>query len=96
MTEDRDGLIAVIGMAGRFPGADTLERFWENLVSGADVRTTFTDEELAGIIPGRLLKNEQYVKICYVLGKVFGFDADFFVFTPSEAEELDPQQRLFL
>ena len=48
MTEDRDGLIAVIGMAGRFPGADTLERFWENLVSGADVRTTFTDEELAG------------------------------------------------
>ena len=58
MTEDRDsGLIAVIGMAGRFPGANSLERFWENLVSGADVRTTFTDEELAQIIPGRLLKN---------------------------------------
>ena len=96
MTEDRDGLIAVIGMAGRFPGADTLERFWENLVSGADVRTTFTDEELAGIIPGRLLKNEQYVKKGYVLGNVDGFDAEFFGYTPREAEELDPQQRLFL
>ena len=97
MTEDRDsGLIAVIGMAGRFPGANSLERFWENLVSGADVRTTFTDEELAQIIPGRLLKNEEYVKKGYILGNVDRFDAEFFGYTPKEAEELDPQQRIFL
>lgn len=97
MAEDMDsGHIAVIGMAGRFPGAETLERFWENLVSGADVRTTFTDEELAGHIPERLLSKEDYVKKGYVLGNADQFDAEFFGYTPKEAENIDPQQRLFL
>lgn len=78
MAEDMEsGHIAVIGMAGRFPGAETLERFWENLVSGADVRTTFTDEELAGHIPERLLSKEDYVKKGYVLGNADQFDAAF-------------------
>lgn len=97
MAEDMEsGHIAVIGMAGRFPGAETLERFWENLVSGADVRTTFTDEELAGHIPERLLSKEDYVKKGYVLGNADQFDAAFFGYTPKEAENIDPQQRLFL
>ena len=77
MAEDMEsGHIAVIGMAGRFPGAETLERFWENLVSGADVRTTFTDEELAGHIPERLLSKEDYVKKGSVRRGVFRLHAE--------------------
>ena len=90
------GHIAVIGMAGRFPGAETIERFWENLASGADVRVSFTDEELEGVVSKDLLSDERFVRKGYVLGKVDQFDAAFWGYTPKEAETIDPQQRLFL
>ena len=90
------GHIAVIGMAGRFPGAETIERFWENLASGADVRVSFTDEELEGVVSKNLLSDERFVRKGYVLGKVDQFDAAFWGYTPKEAETIDPQQRLFL
>lgn len=96
MDEVMEGRIAVIGMAGRFPGADTIEQFWENLVSGTDVRTSFSDEELEGVIPERLLKKEDYVKKGYILGNVESFDPAFWGYTPKEAENIDPQQRIFL
>ena len=38
--------IAVVGMAGRFPGARNLEEFWHNLVEGVESITRFSDEEL--------------------------------------------------
>jgi len=37
--------IAVVGMAGRFPGARDLEEFWHNLVEGVESITKFSDEE---------------------------------------------------
>ncbi|MBF1990124.1 polyketide synthase, partial [Fischerella thermalis] len=94
----RNGLeIAIIGMAGRFPGAKNIEEFWQNLRNGVESITTFTNEELIadGIDPD-LLNNPNYVKAGAVLEDIELFDAEFFGFNPREAEIIDPQHRLFL
>lgn len=89
--------IAVIGMAGRFPGAASIDQFWANLRDGVESITFFSDEEMqaAGVDP-HLLQHPHYVKASPVLENVDGFDAEFFGYTPREAELLDPQQRLML
>ena len=95
---DLTGLeVAVIGMAGRFPGAPTLDTFWQNLRDGVESITFFSDDELfaAGIDP-RLLRNPQYVKANGILDHIDRFDAAFFGFSPREADLIDPQHRLFL
>ncbi len=92
-----DQEIAIIGMSGYFPGARTLEQFWENLCNGEESITFFTDEELlaAGIRPD-LLSHPAYVKSRPILEDIDKFDAHFFGYSPREAELLDPQHRLFL
>ena len=89
--------IAVIAVAGRFPGAASVEALWENLTEGRESITFFTDQELrdAGV-PEADLANPAYVKASAVLSDVDLFDADFFRVSPREARFLDPQQRLFL
>ncbi|MCK4763371.1 MAG: hypothetical protein KAW12_14325 [Candidatus Aminicenantes bacterium] len=89
--------IAVIGMSGRFPGADNINEFWENLKNGVESISFFSDEELEaeGIDP-QLIKNPNYVKARGALADIEHFDASFFGFTPSDAKVLDPQTRLFL
>ena len=89
--------IAIVGMAGRFPGADTIDRFWRNLCDGRESITAFSDAQLlaTGEDPD-LLKSPRYVKSGVVLEGVDLFDADFFGFTPREAEVTDPQHRIFL
>ena len=42
--------IAVVGMAGRFPGAPDVDAFWEMLREGRESSRTFTREELLGAI----------------------------------------------
>jgi acyl transferase domain-containing protein/acyl carrier protein len=91
------GKIAIIGMAGRFPGAKNIEQFWENLRNGVESIIDLSDEELeAAGIDRALLNNSNYVKRGTVLEGVDLFDASFFGFTPREAEISDPQHRLFL
>jgi acyl transferase domain-containing protein len=89
--------IAVIGMVCRFPGADSVEAFWENLRAGVESVSFFSDEELlaAGVSP-EALRNPAYVRAGAVLCDVEHFDARFFGYTPREAQLLDPQHRLFL
>ncbi|MCU0288681.1 MAG: acyltransferase domain-containing protein [Acidobacteria bacterium] len=88
--------IAVIGMAGRFPGAKNISEFWENLKNGVESISFFTDRELEaeGIEP-ELLNNPDFVKAKGVMADIELFDADFFNFTPLEAEMMDPQLRIF-
>lgn len=95
--EIRSSDVAVVGLACRFPGSPTAERFWENLEAGADTVTIFSDEELLaeGVAP-ELLRDPQYVKAGQILPGVDLFDADLFKITSDEAEILDPQQRFFL
>src|SRR4051812_12911500 len=89
--------IAVVGMAGRFPGAADLDEFWRNLRAGVESITVWTREELAaaGVDPA-LLAAPRYVPAAGALADPDRFDAAFFGFSPREAEILDPQHRLFL
>jgi acyl transferase domain-containing protein/acyl carrier protein len=89
--------IAVIGMAGRFPDASDVERFWKNLCTGVESVTTFADEQLlsAGVEPS-LVGAPNYVKAGVLLDGVELFAAEFFGYTPREAELTDPQHRVFL
>jgi phthiocerol/phenolphthiocerol synthesis type-I polyketide synthase E len=89
--------IAVVGMAGRFPGADDLDQLWRNLREGVESITFFSDEELlAAGVSADLLRSESYVKASPVLNGIDLFDASFFGYSPREAELMDPQHRLFL
>jgi acyl transferase domain-containing protein/acyl carrier protein len=89
--------VAIIGMTGRFPGAQSVEELWQNLQGGVESIIFFSHEELlsSGIDP-TVLRDPNYVKAGAVLKDVELFDADFFGFTPREAEIMDPQHRLFL
>lgn len=89
--------IAIIGMAGRFPGANTIDEFWQNLKNGVESISFFTEQDLlkAGI-DAELVQDPNYVKAKGILEDVQGFDAAFFGFNAREAEITDPQQRLFL
>ena len=96
--EDHGGSeIAICGMAGRFPGAPDVERFWRNLCEGVESITRFSEEDLrrAGEDPAKLA-DPAYVRARPILEDVQGFDASLFGFSPREAEILGPQQRLFL
>lgn len=91
-----DVAIAIIGMSGRFPGADNIDQFWENLKNGIDALQHFSDEELKEHVPPETLNDSNFIKAGYVLEDVDQFDADFFNIHHREATFIDPQQRLFL
>jgi polyketide synthase PksJ len=92
-----DRAVAVVGMAGRFPGASDLAEFWRNLRGGVESISFFTAEELAaeGVDPA-LLRDPRFVPASGVVADAERFDAGFFGLRPREAETLDPQQRLLL
>ena len=89
--------VAIIGMAGRFPGADSIEAFWRNLCEGVESITVWSKEELlaAGVNPD-VVNSRNYVGARGVLPGQDLFDAAFFGYTPREAAIMDPQQRIFL
>jgi acyl transferase domain-containing protein len=89
--------VAIVGMAGCFPGAADVEAFWRNLRDGVEAISRFTREELleAGVEPS-LLDNPAYVPAGGALDDADRFDAAFFDLTPRDAEILNPQQRVFL
>jgi amino acid adenylation domain-containing protein len=88
--------IAVIGMAGRFPGADDCAAFWQNLLEGRESLRVFSTEEI--LASGVRLEEiaQTRVRARGVVSGAEEFDAGFFGYTPKEAEILDPQQRIFL
>ncbi|HXF27576.1 MAG TPA: SDR family NAD(P)-dependent oxidoreductase, partial [Bryobacteraceae bacterium] len=89
--------IAVIGMAGRFPGARSLSEFWNNLRNGIESIVPLSHDQLraAGVDPIEL-HNPHYVKAAAVLDDIDMFDASFFGFSPKDAAIMDPQHRVFL
>jgi acyl transferase domain-containing protein len=89
MSDSADfSLVAVIGLAGRFPGASTVEQFWDNLCRGV---------ESVSRVPEADDPAQPAFRAAYgVLDRADEFDADFFGYAPAEALIIDPQQRVFL
>lgn len=89
--------IAVVGMAGRFPDAPDVEVLWRNVCDGVESVRPLSDASLRACgVAAAALADPSYVKNGVVLPDVDLFDADFFGYSPREAERIDPQQRLFL
>jgi acyl transferase domain-containing protein len=89
--------VAIIGLAGRFPGACNVEEFWQNLRVGVESVSFFDDPELlaAGVDPD-VLRDPRYVRAAPILADIDRFDAGLFGYPPREASSIDPQQRIFL
>ena len=95
--EEETPAVAVIGMAGRFPGADDLDAFWDNLAAGrASVRPVTDEEFLAAGGDPRDLDDPSLIRMASVVEGIDRFDSGFFGYTPADAAVLDPQQRLLL
>lgn len=94
---DYDAAIAVIGMAGRFPGADSVDALWDNLLIGKAGLRELSDEELsaAGVSPAQLA-DPAYVRTSGSINDHDMFDAGMFGFGRREAELMEPQHRVFL
>src|SRR5262249_35064365 len=90
--------IAIVGMAGRFPGARDVAEFWRRLLAGDEMISTLRDEQLraAGLNVAEVSEDEAYVRRRGLLDRPEHFDAAFFGISPREAEVMDPQQRVFL
>ncbi|MCL1123236.1 type I polyketide synthase [Shewanella surugensis] len=89
--------IAIIGMSARLPGASNVNEFWANLIDGVESISTFSKEELRESgIDEALIASPSYVPRRGIIGDAKHFDAQFFDFTPRDAETLDPQHRVFL
>ncbi len=89
--------IAIIGMAGRFPGAENLKQFWENITSGKESITFFSEQELlAEGISRSEMEDPAYVKAKGLIKDIDKFDARFFNILPKDAVVMDPQHRILL
>ncbi|WP_344341805.1 polyketide synthase, partial [Kitasatospora putterlickiae] len=96
MSEELDQ-IAIVGMAGRFPGAPDVDTFWRNLEEGRESIAVLSEEALraSGVDPA-VSGRDGYVRAKGVLEGADRFDAAFFGYNPREAEIMDPQHRVFL
>jgi len=89
--------VAIVGMAGRFPGAEDLDRFWQNLCEGIESIKDLTEEEMRASGAGdNALRAPHWVRRARVIEDPDHFDAGFFAVSPREADLIDPQQRVFL
>jgi Polyketide synthase modules and related proteins len=89
--------IAVIGMACRFPGAPSIDRYWDNLRLGIDsVRQFGRNDLLQAAVPPEVIDSPWYVPAKGVIEGIEYFDSDLFGMPPRECELTDPQHRLML
>lgn len=89
--------IAIVGLAGRFPGARTPEQLWGNVAAGVESILPLTQADLrkAGVAAA-VMNDPDYVAAAAQLDGVGEFDAEFFGCSPADAAMLDPQHRHFL
>ncbi|WP_327097049.1 amino acid adenylation domain-containing protein [Nocardia vinacea] len=90
-----EGAVAIIGMACRVPGADTLDQFWSNLRNGVESITRLPDSQVFRL-PTDQTRDPHFVPVAASIEGIEYFDAEFFGYSPAEAAVIDPQQRLFL
>jgi acyl transferase domain-containing protein/thioesterase domain-containing protein/acyl carrier protein len=93
----RDHAIAITGMACRYPGADDVAGFWENLRAGRDTLRRFSrDELIAAGLSAQTVDRDDFVPVHGVTRDGDRFDWAFFGYSRGEAASIDPQQRIFL
>ena len=96
MTDYLGTEIAIVGMAGRFPGAADVDAFWERVAHGDDCLEDLSEADLvARDVPTRDLHDPHYVRRSGILADVDRFDPGFFGIGPRDAALMDPQHRLF-
>ncbi|NUT32229.1 MAG: SDR family NAD(P)-dependent oxidoreductase [Hamadaea sp.] len=89
--------IAVVGLAGTFPGAPDVGRYWANLQDAVESITFPSDDELRAYgVSEAMLRHRDYVKAFANAPGVQDFDSALFGYTPREADHTDPQIRMFL
>lgn len=89
--------IAIIGMAGRFPGAADVDALWQRVSRGEDCLTDLNAADLiAAGLPAELVNDPDYVLRSGIVQDVDMFDADLFGIGPRDASIMDPQHRIFL
>ena len=90
--------IAIVGLAGGYPKAATLEEFWQNLCAGRDcIDEVPTDRwSWRDYYEPQVASDRAYSKWGGFIDDVDKFDPLFFNIAPHEAEQMDPQERLFL
>ncbi len=89
--------IAIVGMAGRFPGAPDVDALWQAAVTGRDCLSRVNDADLEQVgVPREVYGAPEYVRRGGFLDDVECFDAPFFGFGPRDASIMDPQHRHFL
>ncbi|MGK2855468.1 MAG: type I polyketide synthase, partial [Microbacteriaceae bacterium] len=91
--------IAIVGLAGRYPQANSIEAYWANLRAGRDCVTGIPDDRwdhspYHAPEPGR--QDRTYARWGGFVEDADRFDPQFFNISPSEAEIMDPQERIFL
>lgn len=97
MEYENENQIAVIGMSGRFPQAESIDKLWQNLLEGKECIQHFSKEELEECgIPREELEAENYVGAKGIIEDANSFDVKFFDYTAKEAMIMDPQARVFL
>lgn len=95
--DTRDGDIAIIGLAGQYPGAETLEEFWDHLAQGHDLVTELPQRWPDDAWPKGTPEDDAiYARWGSFLDDFDKFDPLFFGISPRDAERMDPQERLFL
>lgn len=89
------GLVAIIGLAGKFPGARSAEEFWDGLVAGREMISQFSADEL-DVDLSKSDPDGHFVNARGMMPDADMFDAKHFNIPPREAERMDPQHRILL
>ncbi|PSU35484.1 SDR family NAD(P)-dependent oxidoreductase [Photobacterium lutimaris] len=99
VSKDENQAIAIIGISGKFPSADNIDDFWENIVSGKSLMKEIPKERwdwLKYFGDPQEEVNKTFVNKCAFMDDVDKFDAGYFKISPREAALMDPVQRMFL
>lgn len=88
--------VAVIGLAGRFPGANSVSQLWKNITAGVSSIVDIADRDLNLPASSPLRSNPNLVRKAASVQDADSFDAKFFQVFPKEAQVMDPQHRLLL
>ncbi len=88
--------IAIVGMAGRFPGASNTRELWANIRNGVESISRFKPEELEDAFDAETRNSPDFVAARSILEDVDQFEPEFFGMHAREAALTDPQHRILL